>query len=84
MTHVTWVDIITTHYNIPSELKYNGKTLIKVIHQTKWLATILITTGQGNEHTNIFQKWYTAFMLLQEVKNKMEAMLVKISLRILI
>jgi hypothetical protein len=50
------MDIITTHYNVPSELKYISKTLIEVIHRTKSLASILIPTGQVNGHTNIYQK----------------------------
>jgi len=58
MTAETWADIITTHYNVPLELKYNSKSLIEAIHQTKWLASILNTTGQVNEHINVYQKWY--------------------------
>jgi hypothetical protein len=47
MTIETWINTITTHYNVPSKLKFTIKMHIEGIHQTTWHASILITTNQA-------------------------------------
>jgi hypothetical protein len=50
----TWIDLIPTHYNLPSEIQYSIKMPIGAIHCMKWLFSLKGATGKVNEHMSLY------------------------------
>jgi hypothetical protein len=45
MTAETWAALINHFYKLPISLIFNGKQLLDAISYTKWLITLIETTG---------------------------------------
>jgi hypothetical protein len=50
MTATTWAELVSLHYSLVPELSYDGNKLVQANGHSKWLVSLIETTGIVNEH----------------------------------